>query len=164
MLQTSGKFPAPFTPLMIRPAVTALLLAFSSLSSPAGEKSGSDAKKTESAKEEASLPADVQNFYGEVTGTVASVDAAKSELSVKISKAVGDPARNKAPKPEALAGMTIAVTPLLKKSADGKQALDEASVAYIKGAKAGDPVTISVRASSKGVVFRLLKVPASAGQ
>ncbi|HEX2747664.1 MAG TPA: hypothetical protein VHM91_06680 [Verrucomicrobiales bacterium] len=134
------------------------------MSSPAGEKPGSDAKKGEPAKEEASLPADVQNFYGQVTGTVASVDAAKSEFSVKITKVAADSAKSKAPRPESLAGMTITVTPLLKKNAEGKQALDEASVAYIKGAKSGDPVTISVRASSKGVVFRLLKVPTSAGQ
>ncbi|HWB05730.1 MAG TPA: hypothetical protein VG796_22105 [Verrucomicrobiales bacterium] len=115
-------------------------------------------------KAEASLPADTRSFYGEVTGTVASVDTTKSELSVKVASTKADSARNKAPKPEALAGQMITITPLLKKGADGKEALDAASVSYIKGAKTGDSITVSVRASSKGVVFRLLKVPTSVGQ
>jgi len=134
-------------------------------------------KKAEPAKEEGkapagsapkklgpSLPADVLNFYGKITGTVDSVDLAKSELKVKVASATADPAKNKAPKPEALSGMTITVTPLAKKPGDDAGVLDEASVAYIKGAKAGDAVTLDVRASSKGVVFRLLKVPVSAGK
>jgi hypothetical protein len=151
---------------MIRPAIPALLLSLATaVSLPAQDKpAAGGAKKSEPAKGEASLPPDVRSFYGQVTGTVASVDTAKSEMTVKVTKATADSTKSKAPKPDALAGMTIVVTPLLKKSADGKESLDEASVAYIKGAKPGDPVTVSVRASSKGVVFRLLKVPTSASQ
>jgi|GEM_PF-5270670 len=115
-------------------------------------------------KEGPSLPADVLNFYGKVTGTVESVDASKYELKVKVASAEADSEKNKAPKPEALAGMTITVTPLAKKQDDDTVKVDEASVAYIKGAKAGDAVTLNVRASSKGVVFRLLKVPAAAAK
>ena len=110
----------------------------------------------------ASLPPDVMNFSGKVTGTVESVDPAKYELKVKVTSATADPAKNKAPKPETLAGMSIIVTPLGKPKDDDTVEADAASVAYIKGAKPGDPVTLDVRASSKGVVFRLLKVPVSA--
>jgi hypothetical protein len=127
---------------------------------PAQEKAG-DAKKAESVKGEGSLPPEVQNFHGQVSGTVASVDLAKSGMKVKVTKVTADTAKSKAPKPEALTGTTINVTPLLKKGEDGKDGLDPVSVAYIKGAKPGDAVTISVRASSKGVDFRLLKVPNS---
>jgi hypothetical protein len=151
---------------MIRRALTALLLSLTTpLPSPAQDKpAAGDVKKSAPAKAEDSLPADILGFYGQVTGTVASVDTTKSEMKVKVATTKADPAKSKAPKPEALAGMTINVTPLLKKGTDGKESLDEASVAYIKSAKTGDSVTISVRASSKGVDFRLLKVPTSAGQ
>jgi hypothetical protein len=106
----------------------------------------------------------VLNFSGKVTGRVVSVDLEKSEMNVKVTAADADPAKNKAPKPGALAGMTITVTPLQVKKDDGSTVLEPAATAYIKGAKAGDSVTIPVRASSKGVVFRLLKVPSAAAK
>lgn len=128
---------------------------------PAQEKSG-DEKSHPAAATEAKLPEGVLNFYGRITGTVESVDGGKGEMKVKVGTAVPDAAKNKATKPEALVGMVITVTPLEKKDAAGKKALDATSVAYIKGAHAGDAVALAVRASSKGVVFRLLKVPAAA--
>jgi hypothetical protein len=116
-------------------------------------------------KDGPSLPVDVLNFHGKVTGTVESVDTAKHELRVKVASAAANPEKNKAPKPEALSGMTITVTPLEKrKASDSAAEPDEAAVAYFKGAKPGDVVTLDVRASSKGVVFRLLKVPVSGGK
>jgi hypothetical protein len=147
---------------MIRRTICALLLSLVSVESlHAQEKpaAGGTDKKAEPAKGESALPADVQNFYGQVTATVVSVDLAKAEMKVKVVSAKAEPDKSKAPKPDALTGMTINVTPLLKKGTNDKDALDENSVAYIKGAKAGDSVTISVRASSKSVDFRLLKVP-----
>jgi hypothetical protein len=147
---------------MIRRTICgALLLSLVSVESLSAQEkpAAGGAAKAEPARGESTLPVDVQNFYGQVTATVVSVDLAKAEMKVKVVSAKAEPEKNKAPKPDALTGMTINVTPLLKKGAGGKDALDETSVAYIKGAKAGDSVTISVRASSKGVDFRLLKVP-----
>ncbi len=118
----------------------------------------------EKAKTAPSLPEGVLNFYGKVTGTVESVEAGKGILKVKVTSALADAEKNKATMPESLAGMTIQVTPLAKKGQGDKAIVDEAAAAYIKGTKAGDPVTLDVRASSKGVVFRLLKVPTSAAK
>ena len=143
------------------PSIFILSLA---LCAPLQAQDSSEKKPAAEAKSEAALPADVLNYYGKISGTVESVDAAKSEMKVKVSTATADAAKNKAPKPETLAGMVITVTPLEKKDKDGKKSLDAASVAFIGGAKAGDPVTLDVRASSKGVVFRLLKVPSAAGK
>lgn len=109
-----------------------------------------------------SLPKDVLEFYGKVTGTVETADAGGKQITVKVKEATADAEKNKAPKPEALKGMTITVTPLEKKQKDGSKSLDAPAVAWMKGAKAGDSVTISIRASSKGEVFRLLTVPAAA--
>ena len=150
---------------MIRFTLTALTVCLLPVAVRADEKTPAPAAEPgkEAPKDAASLPADVQNFYGKVTGTVVSVDLGKSEMKVKVTSAEADAEKNKAPKPAALAGMTIVVTPLAVKK-DDTVALDEAAVAYIKGAKAGDAVTIPVRASSKGVVFRLLKVPSAAGK
>lgn len=130
---------------------------------PAKEE-GKEPAKGAPKKEGPSLPADVLNFYGKVTGTVESVDAAKYQLKVKVASAEAEAGKNKAPKPAALAGMTITVTPIAKQKDDDTFEVDEAVLAYIKGAKAGDAVTLNVRASSKGVVFRLLKVPAAAAK
>lgn len=129
---------------------------------PAGNEKKPE-KKADPATAEEALPAGILNFFGKVTGTVEAVDPAKSELRVKVSSAVADPEKNKALKPESLAGMTVTITPLAKPK-DGVQVNDEASVAFIRGARVGDPVTLDVRASSKGVVFRLLKVPVSGGK
>jgi hypothetical protein len=149
---------------MIRYLCTAALLGLiSSVRSAADDKPAAAPSKA-TPPEAGSLPADVLLFHGTVTATVVSVDAEKTEMKVKVTSAAPDPAKNKAPKPEALAGMTITVTPLQVKKSDGKSVLDEAGSAYIKGARPGDPVTIPVRASSKGVVFRLLKVPSAAGK
>ena len=106
------------------------------------------------------MSADILGFYGTVTGTVESVDSNEITMKVKVSKAEPDAAKNKAPKPEAMPGQTITITPLAKKT-DGKSVLDEKASGYIKGAKTGDPVTLAVRASREGVVFRLLKVPSA---
>lgn len=106
----------------------------------------------------------MRNFYGRVTGLVAAVDMEKSEFSIKVSAAVPDALKNKATRPAALQGMTITVTPLERKDATGGKSLDAGAAAYIRGAKPGSEVTIDVRASSKGVVFRLLQVPAPAGK
>lgn len=113
---------------------------------------------------EAKLPADVLGFEGKVTGTVESVDLEKATLKIKVTKAEAHAEKNKAPKPEALAGMTITVTPLDQKEKDGTPKVDAKAVAYIKGALAGDAVTLDLRSSSKGVVFRLLKVPSAGGK
>ena len=118
----------------------------------------------EKSKTAPSLPEGVLNFYGKVTGTVESVEAEKGILKVKVTSAQADAEKNKATMPESLAGMSIQVTPLAKKGEDDKAIPDEAALAYIKGAKAGDPVTLDVRASSKGVVFRLLKIPTAAAK
>lgn len=111
-----------------------------------------------------SLPADVLGFQGKITGTVDSVDAEKGVLKVKVTKAEADAKKNKAPKPESLVGMTILITPLEQTDKEGKTTSDAAGAAYIKGAAAGDAVTLPVRASSKGEVFRLLKVPTAGGK
>lgn len=149
---------------MIRYFLTALIICLAAIApSRAEDAPAPDGdKKTKPAEKEATLPAEVLNYYGKVTGTVASVDTAGSEIRVKVTSAQPDAAKNKAPKPNSLTGMTITVTPLQTKKDDGTTGLDPASVEYIKGAKAGDAVTLDVRASSKGVVFRLLKVPAAA--
>lgn len=159
---------------MIRPLLSAILLSLAFAVSAHAQAEDADkgkGKKTGPAKVEPakpktppSLPEGVLNFYGKVTGTVESVEAEKGYFKVKVTKAEADAEKNKATKPEALAGMTIQVTPLAKKGESDQAVLDEAAVAYIKGAKAGDPVTLDVRASSKGVVFRLLKVPTAAAK
>ncbi len=155
---------------MIRPLLTATLLSLA-FAIPAGAQDAKkdNEKKTEPARQVPgdartvpSLPEDVLNFYGKVTGTVEAVDA-EGSMKVKVSKAEADAAKNKAPKPESLVGMTIIVTPLAKKGEADKAVVDAAALAYVKGSKVGDPVTLDVRASSKGVVFRLLRVPTAAG-
>lgn len=152
---------------MIRLLIAALLL--STLPVIAGDAKSADAGQNEPEKEapkpaDPTLPADVLGFYGTVSGTVEKVDAGNATLTVKVASAVADAEKNKAPKPEALAGLTITVTPLNAKGKDDKTVLDEKAVAYIKGAIAGDSVTLAVRASTKGDVFRLLKVPAAGGK
>ena len=155
---------------MIRALLSAALLALAvALPASAQDSDNDKEKKTDPAKEDSakpklapSLPQGVLNFYGKVTGTVETVDA-HGYIKVKVTKAEADPEKNKATKPESLAGMSIIVTPLAKAGEGDKAVLDPAALAYIKGAKIGDPVTIDVRASSKGVVFRLLKVPTAAG-
>ena len=153
---------------LIRPHFSSALLALF-VALPAAAQEPDKDKKTPPAKEDSvkpksvpSLPEGVLNFYGKVTGTVEAVDA-KGFIKVKVTRAEADPEKNKASKPEALAGMTITVTPLAKTGEGDKAELDPAALAYINGAKAGDQVTLNVRASSKGVVFRLLKVPTAAG-
>lgn len=141
--------------------LTALLLATLPAGTIAAEP---DAPPAAGGRKDGSLPKDVMGFYGSVTGTVEAVDAEAVTFKVKVTKAVGDASKNKAPKPEALTGMIIVVTPLAAKDKEGKSVLDEKASAYIKGAKSGDPVTLAVRASSKGVVFRLLKVPSAGGK
>ena len=113
---------------------------------------------------EPTLPKDVLDFYGKITATVESVDAEGKEMKVKVTEVSADAEKNKAPKPETLSGMSITVTPLEKKQKDGSKKLDAATVEWMKGAKVGDTVKVSVRASSKGVVFRLLTVPGAAGK
>ncbi len=155
---------------MIRPLLTATLLSFAfAIPSGAQDSEKDKEKQTEPAKEASgdskavpSLPEGVLNFYGKVTGTVEAVDA-QGYMKVKVSKAEADAAKNKATKPESLVGMTIVVTPLAKKGEGAESVLDAAALAYVKGSRVGDPVTLDVRASSKGVVFRLLKVPTAAG-
>lgn len=157
---------------MIRHLLTAALFSVALLSSAVALPEAEDAdkeRKTAPAKEDSgkpksapALPEGVLNFYGKVTGTVESVDAEKGSFKVKVTTAEANAEKNKAAKPESLTGMTIEVTPLAKSGEDDKVVLDPEAVAYIKGAKAGDAVTLNVRASSKGVVFRLLKVPAAA--
>jgi hypothetical protein len=110
------------------------------------------------------LPKEVLDFQGRITGTVESVKSDGREMKVKVSSASADAEKNRAAKPEALSGMSITVTPLEKRQPDKSVKIDEAAVAWIKGAKAGDAVQLEVRASSKGVVFRLLKVPGAAGK
>jgi hypothetical protein len=154
---------------MIRSTLVAVMFFSLPVPSPsAPEAPASDAKSTTepgkgAAAGEGKLPADVQNFHGKITGTVGSVDTKAATLKVKVISVEADAGKNKAPKPGALAGMTITVTPLQKNNEAGDETLDEAAVAYIKGARTGDAVTLDVRASSKGVVFRLLKVPSAAG-
>ncbi len=157
---------------MIRHLSTAALFSAALLSSAVALPQAADAdkeKKTPPAKEDSekpksvpALPEGVLNFYGKVTGTVESVEAEKGYFKVKVTKAEASAEKNKATKPESLAGMTIYVTPLAKKGEGDNVVPDPEAMAYIKGAKAGDAVTLEVRASSKGVVFRLLKVPAAA--
>ena len=126
----------------------------------AGENPAAD-EDSKATKKEGSLPKDVLGFYGSITGTVETVDTSEVTLKVKITKAEPDAVKNKAPKPETLEGMSIVITPVEKKDDEGKTVLDEKASGYIKGAKSGDPVTLAVRASSKGEVFRLLKVPSA---
>jgi hypothetical protein len=109
--------------------------------------------------DEQPLPKEVMGFQGKVTGTVVAVDGAKSVMTMKVVKAEPHPASNRAPKPEALHGMTITVTPLDVRPKEGPAVPEAKAAAYIAGAMAGDAVTIDVRSSSKGVVFRLLRVP-----
>ena len=155
---------------MIRSLLTAtLLLAAAAIPAGAQDSEKDTEKKTEPAKEASgdsktvpTLPEGVLNFYGKVTGTVEAVDA-QGYMKVKVSKSEADAAKNKATKPESLVGMTIILTPLAKKGEGDKAVVDAAALAYVKGSKVGDPVTLDVRASSKGSVFRLLKVPTAAG-
>ena len=161
---------------MIRHLLTPVLFSAALLCSAVALPKAEDAdkekekeKEAEPAKEDSgkpksvpALPEGVLNFYGKVTGTVESVDAEKGSFKVKVTKAEANPEKNKATEPESLAGMIIQVTPLAKQGEEDKAVLDPGAVAYIKGAKTGDAVTLDVRASSKGVVFRLLKVPAAA--
>lgn len=159
---------------MIRPFLSAALLSLAFAMPAQAQAQDADKgkeKKTQPAKEDPekpksvpSLPEGVLNFYGKVTGTVESVETEKGYLKVKVTSAQADAEKNKATKPASLAGMTIYVTPLAKRGEGDKAIPDEAALAYIKGAKAGDPVTLDVRASSKGVVFRLLKVPTAAAK
>ena len=146
--------------MKLRPYFAALLIALTPVFA---ADAPDDAKKpaADNLKEgEGSLPKEVRGFYGSVTGTVEAVDATAVTLKIKVTKAEADATKNKAPKPDALAGMSITITPLAKE-VDGKSVLDEKASAYIKGSVTGDPLTLSVRASSKGVVFRLLKVPSA---
>ena len=122
------------------------------------------AEKPAGESAEPTLPKDVLDFYGKITGTVESVDVEGKVLKLKVTEVSADAEKNKAPKPETLNGMSITVTPLEKKQKDGSKKLDAAAVAWMKGAKAGDTVKLSIRASSKGVVFRLLTVPGAAGK
>lgn len=101
-------------------------------------------------------------FFGKVTGTVESLDNEGKQLKIKVTEATANSEKNKAPKPETLRGMTITITPLEKKQKDGTKKLDAAVLEWMKGAETGDSVTISIRASSKGEVFRLLSVPTAA--
>lgn len=143
---------------------TLLLIPFLSLSLSVSAAAPEGGAPVSPPAAEAGLPGGVRNFYGRVTGLVAAVDAEKSEFSIKVSAAVPDALKNKATRPEVLQGMTITVTPLERKDAKGGKSLDAGAAAYIRGAKPGSEVTMDVRASSKGVVFRLLQVPAPAGK
>ncbi len=145
---------------MIFRATTALFLSLAAFPLNAQEKPISPEKKGEAWKDAEGLPEELQEFLGEITGKVVSVDATAVTLRVKVESGKPDAAKNKATKPELIAGRTITITPLLKKGADGKQALDADAVDFIKNVKEGDTVTLPVRASSRGVLFRLLKAPA----
>ncbi len=114
------------------------------------------------AAQEGTLPAEVQGFQGKVKGSVVSMDAAKAEMQVKVVKAEPHAGNNKAPKPDALKGMTIVVTAPEARPDNGPAVPEEKAAAYIRGARPGDAVILEVRTSSKGVVFRLLKVPVAA--
>ena len=144
--------------MTIRPYFAALLIAITPASA-ADEDDKAPAPSADDSKE-GSLPKEVRGFQGSVTGIVQAVDLTAVTLKIKVTKAEPDATKNKATKPEALAGMSITVTPL-GKDVDGKSVLDEKASDYIKGTKSGDPMTIAVRTSSKGVVFRLLKVPSA---
>jgi hypothetical protein len=144
------------------------ILLLSPLSLNAGQLSGRGAFASANefprllgAPEERPLPKEVMGFHGKVTGTVVSVDGAKAVMTVKVVKAEAHPMNNRAPKPEALNGMTIIITPLEVKPKTGPAVPDAKVAAYIAGTLAGDSVSLDVRTSSKGVLFRLLKVPAA---
>ena len=139
-----------------------LLAVFLAVVSPAvADEDGKPAAGDPPAVPEADkMSPDIRGFYGVITGTVESVNQSEISMKIKVTKAEPDAAKNKAPKPESMPGQSITVTPLAKQT-DGKSVLDEKASGYIKGAKSGDPVTLAVRASREGVVFRLLKVPSA---
>lgn len=145
--------------MKMRPYFAALLIAVVP-SFAADDDKKPAAPAAADASDEDLLPEDVRGFYGSVTATVESVDTTEITMKIKVITATPDASKNKAPNPESLAGMSITVTPLPKEK-DGKSILDEKGSGYIKGAKSGDPVTLSIRAATKGDVFRLLKVPSA---
>jgi hypothetical protein len=147
--------------MKIRPFLTALLLAVQTAAAGGGASTTTPAAAGE---KEATLPKGVMGFHGSVSGTVESVDTTGVTLKVKVTKAEADASKSKAPNPESLIGMTIIVTPLEVRDKEGKTVLDEKASAYIKGTKSGDQVTLAVRTSGKGVVFRLRRVPSAGGK
>ncbi len=149
--------------MMIRHLLASSLLALT-VPCAADDKSAAAPEPVKPAKAPSagSLPKDVLMFFGKVTGTVESLDNEGKQLKIKVTEATANSEKNKAPKPETLRGMTITITPLEKKQKDGTKKLDAAVLEWMKGAETGDSVTISIRASSKGEVFRLLSVPTAA--
>ena len=103
----------------------ALLLPCAADDKPAAPAAAPEKPASEAA--EPTLPKDVLDFYGKITATVESVDAEGKELKVKVTEVSADAEKNKAPKPEALTGMSITVTPLEKKQKDGSKKLDAAA-------------------------------------